>query len=122
MVEPSKRTGNPSGDIVNVLLVERFTTVGRRELSVGGLGVAVTIRKVVDDNLNKLLLAGALVLGLSIRVVFSEGRDLGADIEPGKGGDVRNLGCLCSKSSVTNVLHCGSNLSSVVRREPDGVV
>src|SRR4051812_45350902 len=103
----SKLTGNPSSDIINVLLVERFTTVGRRKLSVGGLGVAVAVRKIIDDDLNELLLAGARVLGLSVGEVCTEGRDLGTNIEPGEGGDVGNLGGFCGEGGVRDVLDCG---------------
>lgn len=54
------RTLNLSHDLVDVVLVVGLAVVGDGELSVGGLRGTVTVGKVVDDDLQKLLRAGAL--------------------------------------------------------------
>lgn len=49
------------GNLVDELLVFRSTTFGELELSVGGLCGTISIGKVIDDELDYLLLSGLLL-------------------------------------------------------------
>ena len=64
-------------EAINVALVVGLAVVGNGELSVRSLSSAVTVGEIVDDNLDELLLAGALLDALSISEELTEERDLG---------------------------------------------
>ena len=49
-----------SNELVNVVLVVGLAVVGNAELSVRGLGRAVTVGEIVDDDLQELLRARGL--------------------------------------------------------------
>lgn len=70
------RTLDLSDDLVDVIFVVSLAVVSDAELSVGGLGGTVTIREVVDDNLQQLLGAGALAQSAGRCEVGSKIRDL----------------------------------------------
>ena len=60
-----KLTSNDGVDIVNICLVESFTAISDRVFSVGGLGVAITVGEIVDDDLNNELRSGRSLLSAS---------------------------------------------------------
>ena len=72
--------------MVDVVLVVGSTVVGNAELSVGGLGSTVTVGEIVNDNLDDLLLAGAVLDLLGVSKIGTEIGDLGDRVEPGEGG------------------------------------
>ena len=65
-----------SNELVNVVLVVGLAVVGNAELSVGGIGGAVTVGQVVDDDLEELLVARALAKGGGVGEVSAEIGDL----------------------------------------------
>ena len=69
-------TLNLGDDLVDVVLVVSLAVVSDAELSVGGLRSTVTVGKVVDDDLEELLGAGALAQCAGIREVGSKIWDL----------------------------------------------
>ena len=79
-----------SNNLVDVVLVVGSTVVGNAELSVGGLGGTVTVGEIVNDDLDDLLLAGAVLDLLGVSEIGTEIGDLGDRVEPGEGGDLCN--------------------------------
>jgi hypothetical protein len=106
-------TLDSSSNVVNVLLVLGNTTVGNGKLSVGREGSAVTLRKVVNDNLENL------VLGLGVRDVGLQVRNLGGNIEPDESRGVLNLRVLGLERSVGDGGSGSLNLGGVVRADVD---
>lgn len=98
------------GNAVDVALVVGSAAVGVRELAVGGSRSAVTVGKVVDDDLNELLSA----LGVGVREVILQGVDLGDNIEPGERGD------LPSRSACSFGTWHATNLGNLERLRLDG--
>ena len=133
------RTLNLSDDLVDVVLVVSLTVVGNAEFSVGSLSGTITIGKVVDDNLEKLLGACALAQSASISEVCPQIWDLCNGIyssqavksrssvgvlrskhtKPGECRDVGNAGGLGGESRVGHLLRSGLNLVGVVRAQVD---
>lgn len=79
-----------SNNLVNVFLIVGRSTVSNAELSVGGFGSTVTVRKIVNDDLDDLLLASAVLDLLSVREIGTEIRDFGDGVEPGESGNLRD--------------------------------
>ena len=71
------RTLDLSDDLVNVVLVVGLAIVGDAELSIGGLGGAITVWEVVDDDLEELLLTRGLAKGTRVRQVLLKISNLG---------------------------------------------
>lgn len=65
-----------SDNLVDVVLVVGLAVIGDGELSVGGLSSAVAVGKVVDDDLQKLLGAGALAQRAGIGEISTKIWDL----------------------------------------------
>ena len=78
------RTANQGSDLVNVVLVVGLAVVGNAELSIGGIGGAVTVGQVVDDDLEELLVARALAKGGGVGEVSAEIGDLGDGVFTGR--------------------------------------
>ena len=110
-----------SSKLVDIAPVVGITTIGNGELSVGGVGSAVTVGQVVDDNLHEVLLAAGPLEGLSIGEILAKFGSFGNDVEPGEGWDILNLQGLGLDGRVGD--ECGSSvdLSSVVWREVGSV-
>lgn len=64
-------TLNLSHDLVNVALVVVETVVSDREFTVGGQRSAITVRQVVDDNLDELLGSSRCLFGTGSREVVA---------------------------------------------------
>lgn len=52
-------TSNDCDNLVDVVLIVGNTVVCDREFSVRGLGMAITIRKIVNDNFNQVVASGS---------------------------------------------------------------
>ena len=101
-------------DLVDVVVVLLLAAVGDAELSVGGLRGAVTVGQVVDDDLDELLLAGAVLDRGGICEVGTEVRDLRNLVEPSESWDVRDARGLGSEGGVGDVGSGSLDLSCVV--------
>ena len=106
-------------DLVDVVLVVGLTVVGDAELSVGRLGRTVTVGQVVDDDLDELLVSGALLDRVRIGEVRAEIGDLGDGVEPGECRDVGNARSLAGEAGVGDGLGSCGDLGSVVRAQVD---
>ena len=104
-------------DLVDVVVVLLLAAVGDAELSVGGLRGAVTVGQVVDDDLDELLLAGAVLDRGGICEVGTEVRDLRNLVEPSESWDVRDARGLGSEGGVGDVGSGSLDLSCVVRAQ-----
>ena len=101
-------------DLVDVVVVLLLAAVGDAELSVGGLRGAVTVGQVVDDDLDELLLACAVLDRGGICEVGTEVRDLRNLVEPSESWDVRDARGLGSEGGVGDVGSGSLDLSCVV--------
>lgn len=97
-----------SDDSIDVGLVLGGTTVGSGQLAVGGLGSAVTVGEIVDDDLKDS--AGSL--GTS--EVGGKGRDLSSSVEPDEGRDLSDLSVLGLEAGVGDGRDGSVDLVSVV--------
>lgn len=97
-------------DLVNVVFVVGLTVVSNAELSVGGIGSAVTVGQVVDDN-------GHDLVGASGLKVVSKRRDLGDLVEPDKGGDLSNAGSQRLQAGVRDLRKGSRDLRGVDRAD-----
>lgn len=117
MPHRATRTFDLGDELVNVGLVVGQTVVCNCEFSVGSSSSTVTIRKIVDDNLNEVFLARRGLLRSSVSKVGTQQRGLGDLIKPGEGGNIGNLGCLRSGGGVGDISNSSLNFSCIVRRE-----
>ena len=101
-------------DLVDVVEVFLLAAIGDAKLAVGCLRGAVAVGKIVDDDLDKLLLTATPLEGRSIGEVSTEVGNLRDAVEPGERGDVRNASSLSSQTRVGDVGCSSLNLRSVV--------
>lgn len=102
-----------SGNTIDIALVLGGTTLIEEELSVRGVGVAITVGQVIDDELEDF--------ARSSWEIVVEGSNLGDGIEPGEGRDLLDLEDLGLEGRVRDLISSAVDLGSVVGREPDSL-
>jgi hypothetical protein len=85
---------------VDILLVERSAVVGNGEFTVRGQSSTVTVWKIVNDQGQNELGTSSILL-LDVGGISGNGWDLGAGVEPDKGANLSNAGCLCGPGCAT---------------------
>lgn len=106
-------------DLVDVVLVLCRAAVCDAELAVGRLGSAVAVGQVVDDDLDELLLAGALLDRRRVRKGGAEVGDLGDDVEPRERRDIGDARGLRLQGRVGDSSSSSADLVSIVGAEVD---